>query len=251
MLERLIFNCADAMRKAKVKQMLPAIRRSNYYHYALWLLSLSLTGVSAAGWLEKFGNGLNQIGERIEGLIDRTVDGISDGLTRTPTESTPEITPAQAAKLQAAAKRAKLRRLPIRRPTQISSVINILDEAQLQNYLQDPQRQILVVLFSMAKKCEHCDRLRPVYRQLAHTYPQIIFLSIDPLVPNMDKIAEKWGVNRFPTIFIFKPGANVATTKIIGAQTERLKNSISDLLQQLAQAPAPELELDQDSKTEE
>ena len=205
----------------------------------IWSSCLSYPIVSTASLLDSLGNGLNRIGERVENFIDRTVDGITTGLTRTtPADAPtpPEVPLTKQAKLQTFRK-LQQRRLPVRRATQVSSVINILAGDQLQQYLQDQQRQILVVMFSIAKKCLHCDRIKPAYQQLARAYPQAIFLNIDLQVPNMTKIAEQWGVTHFPTFFIFKPGENIATTRIVGAQAERLKLTLSELTQALAAVP--------------
>jgi len=83
----------------------------------------------------------------------------------------------------------------------------------------------LKVLYFTAKWCGPCQRISPIFRELADNNQKINFYKID--VDKNEKLTELFGVKSMPTFFFIKSKTDYKT--FIGADIEKLKLNLSYL----------------------
>jgi len=80
----------------------------------------------------------------------------------------------------------------------------------------------LVVIDFSATWCGPCKAIAPVFAQLSHKYPNIVFLKVD--VDEVTPIADAAGVRGVPTFVFMKNGVKVESFS--GADANKLENTI-------------------------
>jgi thioredoxin 1 len=81
-----------------------------------------------------------------------------------------------------------------------------------------------VVVDFTATWCGPCQRIAPIYEQLANEFPQCVFVKVD--VDDNQETAMACGVSAMPTFKIFKKGAVVGELK--GADPDGLKKLVQE-----------------------
>ena len=69
--------------------------------------------------------------------------------------------------------------------------------------------------------------MNPVFEELASTYQDVLFLTVD--VDDVKEVATKYEVKAMPTFLLMKEGAQV--DKLIGANPDEIKKRIEGLVQ--------------------
>ncbi|KAJ8926132.1 hypothetical protein NQ315_009989 [Exocentrus adspersus] len=103
----------------------------------------------------------------------------------------------------------------------MGSVRVINDEAHFQAELSNASMQLVVADFT-ATWCGPCQRIAPVFQQLAAKYPRAVFLKID--VDKCQETAAAQGVSAMPTFIFYRNKTKV--DRIQGADAVALENKI-------------------------
>mmetsp|Transcript_18164 Transcript_18164/g.35684 ORF Transcript_18164/g.35684 Transcript_18164/m.35684 type:complete len:616 (+) Transcript_18164:417-2264(+) len=88
----------------------------------------------------------------------------------------------------------------------------------------------LVVVDWFAPWCGPCQRIAPIYQQLAASYPGVIFVSVDTetMLNKSEMLAMKFGIRAFPTFtFHIK---NAEKERFSGADPNKLRSTIDRLM---------------------
>ena len=83
----------------------------------------------------------------------------------------------------------------------------------------------LSVVYYTATWCGPCQRIAPLFEQMAADNPNVIFVKVD--VDAQDKIAAKCGISAMPTFQFYKGGAKVE--EMCGADPATLKAKVAAL----------------------
>jgi thioredoxin-like negative regulator of GroEL len=88
------------------------------------------------------------------------------------------------------------------------SIVDINAE-QLDSYIQ---QEGIVVLLIWIKRCDQCNRFKPVFQQLPEIYPDVTFLRMNMLesMENL-RLAEQYEKEQTPIIPVFCRGEHVGT----------------------------------------
>ncbi|KAK7302158.1 hypothetical protein RJT34_13039 [Clitoria ternatea] len=84
-----------------------------------------------------------------------------------------------------------------------------------------------VVVHFTASWCMPSVAMAPVFEELAFSYPDALFLTVD--VDEVKEVATKMDVKAMPTFLLLKEGA--LPEKIIGANPEEIKKRVDALVQ--------------------
>lgn len=103
----------------------------------------------------------------------------------------------------------------------MGSIKVITDEAHFQTELSSASTRLVVVDFT-ATWCGPCQRIAPVFQQLAAKYPKAIFLKVD--VDQCQETAAAQGVSAMPTFIFYRNRTKV--DRIQGADPTSLENKI-------------------------
>ncbi len=87
------------------------------------------------------------------------------------------------------------------------------------------EREYVIVLFS-SDCCKPCQKIKPIYKEFANIYKEILFLEID--VYKYSDVADEYDVNTMPTFALFRKGVNISN--IQGANMDKVENSIKECL---------------------
>lgn len=74
-----------------------------------------------------------------------------------------------------------------------------------------------VIADFFAPWCGPCKRMKPIFKSLAHKYPEAIFLSVNSDEMNDSSIFQKYNVSAYPTFVFFDASGNVVKTQEGGA----------------------------------
>jgi thiol-disulfide isomerase/thioredoxin len=102
----------------------------------------------------------------------------------------------------------------------VSKVIEVFDDDKV--VLKDIYPK---VLYFTAKWCGPCQRISPVYDELAKSNPEIKFFKID--VEKNEELAGTFGIKSMPTFFFFK--SKKESKSFSGADVNKLKLHVSYL----------------------
>lgn len=84
----------------------------------------------------------------------------------------------------------------------------------------------MVVIDFTATWCGPCRAMKPIFKDLAHEFPDILFLVVD--VDQCKTICSRYGISSMPTFLFFKNGMRV--NRITGSQSKaRLQQVIRAL----------------------
>ncbi|XP_020233993.1 thioredoxin-like protein CXXS1 [Cajanus cajan] len=82
-----------------------------------------------------------------------------------------------------------------------------------------------VVVHFTASWCMPSVAMTPVFEELASSYPDVLFLSVD--VDEVKEVATRMDVKAMPTFLFLKNGATL--DKVVGANPEEIKKRIDGL----------------------
>jgi thiol-disulfide isomerase/thioredoxin len=82
------------------------------------------------------------------------------------------------------------------------------------------------VLYFTAKWCGPCQRISPVYKNLAEANPGIKFFKID--VDENKELSEIFGISAMPTFFFFRSKTDYKTFS--GADSNKLNQYVNDMI---------------------
>jgi len=103
----------------------------------------------------------------------------------------------------------------------MGSIRTITDEAHFQSELTNASTRLVVADFT-ATWCGPCQRIGPVFQQLAAKYPKAVFLKID--VDQCHETAAAQGVSAMPTFIFYRNRTKV--DRLQGADPTGLENKI-------------------------
>lgn len=103
----------------------------------------------------------------------------------------------------------------------MGSVKAITDDAHFQIELTNAATRLVVVDFT-ATWCRPCQRIAPIFQQLAAKYPKAVFLKID--VDECQEIAAAQGVTAMPTFIFYRNKTKV--DRLQGGDPVTLENKI-------------------------
>ncbi|ESW21685.1 hypothetical protein PHAVU_005G090900 [Phaseolus vulgaris] len=108
-----------------------------------------------------------------------------------------------------------------------SKVIKIDSQKSWEHYISQAtnQKYSVVVHFS-AFWCVPSIVMNPVFEELASTYPDVLFLTLD--VDEVKEIASKMEVKAMPTFLLLSGGTPVE--KIVGANPDEIRKRIDHLV---------------------
>ncbi|CAH1108521.1 unnamed protein product [Psylliodes chrysocephalus] len=107
----------------------------------------------------------------------------------------------------------------------MGSIKVISDEAHFQTELTNAATKLVVADFT-ATWCGPCQRIGPVFEQLAVKYPRAVFLKID--VDQCQETAASQGVSAMPTFIFYRNKTKV--DRLQGADPTSLENKIQQYL---------------------
>merc|ERR1712146_622404 len=81
----------------------------------------------------------------------------------------------------------------------------------------------LVVVDFTARWCGLCQRIAPVFVQMAEEMPDVTFVKVD--VDENEETAEACGISCMPTFMFYKDGMKVH--ELAGANEEKIKEAVS------------------------
>jgi thiol-disulfide isomerase/thioredoxin len=98
---------------------------------------------------------------------------------------------------------------------------------QWDSLIKDPKRKTVVAEF-YAPWCGYCKKLAPIFAEHSLKYPDLEFVSVDVTDPNLKSLGEKYKIQGFPQVRVFKPGQDqfVEEDKVEGANFPLLKKVI-------------------------
>lgn len=108
-----------------------------------------------------------------------------------------------------------------------TAVKEIKTTEQWDSLIKDPKRKTVVAEF-YAPWCGYCKKLAPVFAELSLKYTDLEFVSADVTHADLKSLGEKYKIQGFPQIRLFKPGSDqfVDTDKVEGANFPLLKKII-------------------------
>ncbi|KAK7246650.1 hypothetical protein RIF29_41520 [Crotalaria pallida] len=114
-------------------------------------------------------------------------------------------------------------------PEQSKSKVVIIDSLQSWEFhlTQASNQNSPVVVHFTASWCMPSVAMKPVFEELAFSYPDALFLSVD--VDEVKEVATKLEVKAMPTFVLLKEGAQ--TEKVVGANPEEIKKRVDALVQ--------------------
>ncbi|XP_057488433.1 thioredoxin-like protein CXXS1 [Actinidia eriantha] len=109
-----------------------------------------------------------------------------------------------------------------------SRVVKIQSKDSWESYLSQATNQgCPIVAHFTASWCMPSVVMNPVFEELASTYQDVLFLTVD--VDDVKEVATKYEVKAMPTFLLMKEGAQV--DKLIGANPDEIKKRIEGLVQ--------------------
>ncbi|CAL5409677.1 unnamed protein product [Camellia sinensis] len=109
-----------------------------------------------------------------------------------------------------------------------SRVVKIESKESWESYLSQSTNQgTPIVAHFTASWCMPSVAMNPFMEELASTYQDILFLTVD--VDDVKEVATKYEVKAMPTFLLMKDGAQV--DKIVGANPDEIKRRIEGLVQ--------------------
>ncbi|KAL7212032.1 hypothetical protein ACSBR2_014819 [Camellia fascicularis] len=109
-----------------------------------------------------------------------------------------------------------------------SRVVKIESKESWESYLSQSTNQgTPIVAHFTASWCMPSVAMNPFIEELASTYQDILFLTVD--VDDVKAVATKYEVKAMPTFLLMKDGAQV--DKIVGANPDEIKKRIEGLVQ--------------------
>ncbi|XP_074557288.1 TPR repeat-containing thioredoxin TDX isoform X1 [Curcuma longa] len=103
------------------------------------------------------------------------------------------------------------------------TVISIHSSNDLQTKLKAAARlHRLAILYFTATWCGPCRFMAPVFKTLAESHRDVVFLKVD--IDELSDDAHRWNVNSVPTFFFVKDGKEV--DKVMGADKSGLESKI-------------------------
>ncbi|PSS04728.1 Thioredoxin-like protein [Actinidia chinensis var. chinensis] len=109
-----------------------------------------------------------------------------------------------------------------------SRVVKIQSKDSWESYLSQATNQgCPIVPHFTASWCMPSVVMNPVFEELASTYQDVLFLTVD--VDDVKEVATKYEVKAMPTFLLMKEGAQV--DKLIGANPDEIKKRIEGLVQ--------------------
>ncbi|KAJ8976317.1 hypothetical protein NQ317_010271 [Molorchus minor] len=105
----------------------------------------------------------------------------------------------------------------------MGSVRQITDEANFQTELASASTRLVVADFT-ATWCGPCQRIAPIFQQLAAKYPKAVFLKID--VDQCQETAAAQGVSAMPTFIFYRNKVSKSRSFAKGADAATLENKI-------------------------
>ncbi|TKY71575.1 Thioredoxin protein CXXS1 [Spatholobus suberectus] len=94
---------------------------------------------------------------------------------------------------------------------------------------QASNRNCLVVVHFTASWCMPSVAMNPVFKELASSYPEVLFLTVD--VDEVKEVATKMDVKAMPTFLLLKDGA--AVEKVVGANPEEIRKMIDGVAESI------------------
>ena len=101
-------------------------------------------------------------------------------------------------------------------------VAMLADKAAFDKALADAGGKLVVVDFT-ASWCGPCQRIAPVFTQLAEEMPDVVFVKVD--VDENEEVAQQCGISSMPTFQFYKSGKKVH--EFSGASAEKIKEAIA------------------------
>ena len=95
------------------------------------------------------------------------------------------------------------------------------------------QNSPIVVHFT-ASWCMPSVAMNPFFEELASTYPDVLFLTVD--VDEVMEVAKRMDVKAMPTFVVVKDGAPLE--KVVGANPEEIKKRIDTFVQSIRDSVA-------------
>ena len=105
-----------------------------------------------------------------------------------------------------------------------TNLIEISSTEQLEGVLSENKDKLIVMDFT-ATWCGPCRNIKPVFKGLADTHKDVIFLSID--VDANSEISGKYKIRAMPTFKFYKN--DVAMGTMMGANSDKLKAYVENL----------------------
>ncbi|KAH7838611.1 hypothetical protein Vadar_028925 [Vaccinium darrowii] len=121
-----------------------------------------------------------------------------------------------------------LRRSLSSAPSGPSNIVGIDSEEKFRSSLRKVQDEALPAIFYFtAVWCGPCKLLSPVIAQLSEKYPNVTTYKIDIDQEELGSTLSELNIHSVPTLHFYKDGKKAS--EVIGADLQRLKNTMEDL----------------------